>query len=215
MFPLGTAFVPGDVVSLRLFEPRYVHMMRDILQHDEMTFCSVLIMAGSEVGGGDRRADVGVRVFVDDCAATPEGGYVLVGRATDVVTVESWQPDDPYPRALVNICTSDVVSDRERTTVEGAISQLAQRVRLLLVGRAAIPQSLEIALRTIASGHHWTSQDSSQAEAALWGLVRCVPANAVDRLALLRATGLVQRTNILSRIVDHIAEVADFQRFDA
>ena len=45
MFPLGSVFVPGDMVSLRVFEDRYVAMVRDLLctNSEAMQFGTVLI----------------------------------------------------------------------------------------------------------------------------------------------------------------------------
>ncbi len=58
MFPLGTVVFPYTAVPLRVFEPRYQHLLDDVLGGDR-SFGSVLIERGSEVGGGDARFEVG------------------------------------------------------------------------------------------------------------------------------------------------------------
>ena len=61
MFPLGSVLLPGVVLPLHVFEPRYQQLVRDCLETDEHEFGVVLIDRGSEVGGGDSRTDVGCR----------------------------------------------------------------------------------------------------------------------------------------------------------
>ncbi|MEC8953734.1 MAG: LON peptidase substrate-binding domain-containing protein, partial [Actinomycetota bacterium] len=51
MFPLGMVLVPSGVLPLRVFEPRYRHMLEDLLPGNR-EFGVVLIERGSEVGGG-------------------------------------------------------------------------------------------------------------------------------------------------------------------
>ena len=55
MFPLGTVLLPGAVLPLHVFEPRYRQLVQDCLA-GEPEFGVVLIERGSEVGGGDQRA---------------------------------------------------------------------------------------------------------------------------------------------------------------
>ncbi|MGZ4700329.1 MAG: LON peptidase substrate-binding domain-containing protein, partial [Ilumatobacteraceae bacterium] len=60
MFPLGTVLLPGVVLPLHVFEPRYQQLVRDCLDASEHEFGVVLIDRGSEVGGGDSRLPIGV-----------------------------------------------------------------------------------------------------------------------------------------------------------
>lgn len=53
MFPLGTVLLPGAILPLHVFEPRYQQLVRDCLDAPEHEFGVVLIDRGSEVGGGD------------------------------------------------------------------------------------------------------------------------------------------------------------------
>jgi Lon protease-like protein len=67
LFPLGTVLVPGLVLPLHIFEPRYRQLVADLedLPEEEREFGVVAIREGGEVGSGTLRAlyDVG-------CAAT-------------------------------------------------------------------------------------------------------------------------------------------------
>ena len=59
MFPLGTPLVPGSLLPLQIFEPRYQQMISDVLESSEPEFGVVLIERGHEVGGGDIRSMAG------------------------------------------------------------------------------------------------------------------------------------------------------------
>ena len=59
MFPLGTVLLPGGLLPLRLFEPRYLALLSDVLQTDEPEIGFVLIERGHEAGGGDARFSTG------------------------------------------------------------------------------------------------------------------------------------------------------------
>ena len=50
MFPLGTVLLPGVVLPLFVFEPRYQQLVRDCLESAGNEFGVVLIDRGSEVG---------------------------------------------------------------------------------------------------------------------------------------------------------------------
>lgn len=49
LFPLNTVLFPGGVLPLKVFEARYIDMVRDCMKH-EKPFGIVLIKAGQEVG---------------------------------------------------------------------------------------------------------------------------------------------------------------------
>lgn len=103
MFPLGTALLPGDHLPLA-FEPRYQQLVHDCMAApDGPRFGVVLIARGHEVGGGDIRHDVGTvaRIVVD----TELGGghHRLECLAEERIRILRWLPDDPYPRAEVEV----------------------------------------------------------------------------------------------------------------
>ncbi len=63
----------------------------------------VLIAAGREVGGGDTRSDVGALAHITECADFGDGRYRLRCVMEERIRVLEWQPDDPYPRAAVEL----------------------------------------------------------------------------------------------------------------
>jgi hypothetical protein len=98
MFPLGSVVVPGMLLPLRVFEPRYRTMMADCMAGDR-TFGVVLIERGSEVGGGDMRTDVGTLTRVVRAEEQADGQWAVAALGTGRIKVDHWLPDDPYPRA--------------------------------------------------------------------------------------------------------------------
>ncbi|BBY23023.1 hypothetical protein MSTO_32280 [Mycobacterium stomatepiae] len=101
MFPLESAFLPNQDLPLRIFEPRYVALVRHCVDTGE-PFGVVLIARGREVGGGDSRCDVGVLCRIDDCVEQGADRYSLRCRTGERIRVREWLPDDPYPRASVS-----------------------------------------------------------------------------------------------------------------
>jgi Lon protease-like protein len=100
MFPLGTVLLPGMVLPLHVFEPRYRQMMRDVRSADDR-FGVVLITRGQEVGGGDVRTDVGTVARVVQAQEGDDGRWAVAAVGMARLRVERWLDDDPYPRAEV------------------------------------------------------------------------------------------------------------------
>ena len=123
MFPLGTVLLPGAVLPLHVFEPRYQQLVRDCLETSEHEFGVVLIDRGSEVGGGDTRSDVGVVAKMLQVAAMDGGRFAVITFGTRRIRVVEWLEDDPYPRADVEDWPDDpteVPADRIAATAARA-----------------------------------------------------------------------------------------------
>lgn len=101
MFPLGTVLLTGGALPLRVFEPRYLAMMQQVLSTDGR-FGVTLIERGSEVGGGDVRTDIGTLAVVVRAEGSPAGHLALLAVGTMRLRVRSWLTDDPYPAAVVD-----------------------------------------------------------------------------------------------------------------
>jgi len=71
LFPLNTVLFPGGHLSLRIFEPRYVDLVRRCLANTE-PFGVVLIKHGSETGEVDM-FDVGTLATIDDWQLGSDG----------------------------------------------------------------------------------------------------------------------------------------------
>ncbi len=216
VFPLGTAYLPGDRVELNVFETRYLDLLNDVLS-DGRQFVSVLISRGSEVGGGDERFPHGVLIHIDSVAPL-DNALRLEGRATAVVDVVSWLPDNPYPRACIKLRGNETLSSAERVKVARSLSLTAQRLRTLLEKISDTTTSLRFggavqsAVASIASGRWW-EENVSEAELdhVQWLIARCVPCGAMDRLDLLRPGSIQVRIQQIEQIIEHVSEMIEFQ----
>ena len=123
MFPLGSAILPGGVVPLRVFEPRYRRLVERCLD-DDGTFGTVLIGRGSEVGGGDLRTDVGSLLRIIDVRGAGDGSLELLAAATERLIVDAWLADDPHPWAEVHSDNGTVPSDVDLDRSSDALRHL-------------------------------------------------------------------------------------------
>jgi Lon protease-like protein len=128
MFPLGTVLLPGMVLPLHVFEPRYRQLVQDCEAGDG-EFGVVLIERGSEVGGGDVRTDVGTVAKIVQSQALPDGRYLLATVGARRLRVERWLDDDPYPRAEVadwpDVAPDDGEVDDQRRALEALVRRAA------------------------------------------------------------------------------------------
>jgi Lon protease-like protein len=97
VFALHAVTFPGERLHLRVFEARYLAMMRDVLP--DGPFVVVAIRRGQEVGGAYEAHRVGVRVAIVEHAVDAEGeGYHLDLVAGERVALVASLAQAPYPR---------------------------------------------------------------------------------------------------------------------
>lgn len=72
LFPLHTVLFPGGPLPLRIFEPRYMDMVRKSLR-EESAFGVVLIDGGTETGAITAAATVGTSARIADFYPLPDG----------------------------------------------------------------------------------------------------------------------------------------------
>ena len=87
MFPLGAVVFPGQLVPLRVFEPRYLRLVDDLVEQQVPGFGIALIERGHEVGGGDSRTEVGTMVSVEQLSGSFADGWSLVAKGTSRIAV--------------------------------------------------------------------------------------------------------------------------------
>ena len=76
LFPLRTVLVPGGALGLRIFETRYLDMVRDC-GRSGTGFGVCLILDGAEAGAPATPAAVGTEARIEDFDTTPEGLLAL------------------------------------------------------------------------------------------------------------------------------------------
>ena len=72
LFPLGTVLFPGGPLPLRIFETRYIDLVRRCLR-DGSGFGVVMIREGVEAGGPALTFDVGTYARIVDFSQQPDG----------------------------------------------------------------------------------------------------------------------------------------------
>ncbi len=79
LFPLRTVLFPQGLLPLRIFETRYLDMIRRVMREDA-GFGVVLIRTGAEVGEITELAEVGTWARVADFDQLPDGLLKIVAR---------------------------------------------------------------------------------------------------------------------------------------
>ena len=204
MFPLGSALLPGEVLPLNIFEPRYRALVENVLEAaDGPLFGVVLIARGHEVGGGESRHDVGTLARIESHVAMGAGRYQLYCRTEDRIRVNRWLPDDPYPLAEVELWP-DENNGTPVTAYE--YDSLLERIEFMygMLGKLAL-RAGEQTPRMPVPPDPWDPLGSR-----LYALARSIPMGDADRLAILTAPGADERIRALSEAVENTIEVAQF-----
>jgi hypothetical protein len=103
LFPLRTVLFPDGYLPLRIFEQRYLTMIRDCAR-DDSGFGVCLIREGEEAVSPVKTAEVGTLARIIDWYTLEDGLLGVSTTGTRRFSVESsWQQDDGLFRALVQI----------------------------------------------------------------------------------------------------------------
>lgn len=146
MFPLQSVLFPGAALPLHVFEPRYRELAEACLRGDGR-FGVVLIERGAEVGGGDSRFSIGTIARIIEAARTPDGRYLLATEGVERLRVRRWLPDDPYPRAEIDVLADPRRVEARAAELRDAVEQLLRRVLALwarLEPRAPGPETVQL-----------------------------------------------------------------------
>jgi Lon protease-like protein len=205
MFPLEVAMLPGEELPLRIFEPRYSALVSDCLSSDDPAFGVVLIAAGREVGGGDARSDIGALARITECADFGDGRYRLRCVMAERIRVLEWHPDDPYPRAAV-----EVWPDEPGAAVDvEAIRDVEDRM-IALFERIAAARGAQVDARDVVVG----ADASGDAAMWLYALASRVPMGQADRYAVLASPTVAARVGALRDAVETVTAMVEFQLSD-
>jgi len=108
LFPLGTVLMPGGRLPLQIFEPRYVQLLKDLLDgQDERlpVFGVIAIREGFEVGDDGVRAlhPVGCGALLTQAAALEDERFLVVSEGTDRFRLDAIDESagTPYTTARV------------------------------------------------------------------------------------------------------------------
>jgi uncharacterized protein len=127
LFPLQTVLFPGGPLSLRIFEPRYLDLVRRCLK-EQGTFGVVLILEGAEAGPVTSLAATGSSARLVDFETLPDGllGVVCVGERRFRV-LRHWREGNG-----LNVAEVDYLAERAPCPLPAALAHLAELLRELL-----------------------------------------------------------------------------------
>lgn len=217
VFPIGTAYLPGEKVVLRVFETRYLELMDDIANTD-FSFVSVLIEQGSEVGGGDRRFPYGVLLKVHNVLET-DMGLAVEATAQHRVKILTWLDTHQYPSGVYEFMVDSEPTQNQVHEAASSISLLAQRIRTLHVMLNMVnpvtntAMAADSALTTLAGGRWWgPGVSSAEVDRAFWTIAALVPCGPLDRYELLLPDSILRRISLLKNTIEHVSEIVAFQQ---
>jgi len=187
MFPLGSVVLPGVGLPLQIFEPRYRALVMTCLTQDRL-FGSVLIERGSEVGGGDQRGTVGALIRIVQAEEAPDGRWAVMGVGIERLRVLEWLPDDPFPRALV-----EVWPDGDTTPETDFLVAKTLEATVNLMDRLGVDRN----------DHQLRPELDGDLSIASYQLTALSPLGPLDRLAALKASDPDTR---LTSLIDSLAE---------
>jgi len=127
LFPLGTVLFPGGPLRLRIFEPRYLDMVRRCLK-EARAFGVVLILEGAEAGTVASVADTGTSARLVDFDTLPDGllGIDCIGEQRFRVR-RRWQQGDG-----LNLAEVDYLPDDPPCALPAELAHLGELLRELL-----------------------------------------------------------------------------------
>ncbi len=208
MFPLGSVLLPGGILPLHVFEPRYRDMIRDCLRADgDPEFGQALISRGWETGGGDDRVMVGTVAQMLQVDAIDENRY-----GTRRIRINAWLPDDPYPIADVDDWP-DLDPDPPGLAADVATAHARVNAARVLARRVA---------ERLDDGPGWSDFGGTPLDAddeeisddpvlATYHLAALAPLGPADRFRLLAAPGPAQRLDLLEQILDDVEAMLRFR----
>ena len=192
MFPLGSVLFPAMPLALRVFEERYLKMMGAVLDSESPEFGVVLIERGSEVGGGDKRFDVGTTARVLQIEA-PDGPLQVLARGGQRFRVTQWLQEEPYPQAEVEFLEEFDATDIEGDGVASAEQSVRDTLAFLKDLDLSLPWPTDIEL----------AEDLVQ---RAWQLAGIAPLGTLDHQDLLHSVGINELLRDTKRIVDDALE---------
>jgi Lon protease-like protein len=191
IFPLGSVLMPAMPLSLRIFEERYLKLLGDLMMSEAPEFGVVLIERGPEVGGGEKRLEIGTLASVTDIG-TLDQFYGLESTGTQRFRVNAWLPDDPYPMADIDFIPDLIWND----SLMPARVHLETKVRSLL--------ALASEFGDLQYGPDTELSDNPMD--ACWQLAGVLPVGAMDQQDLLESQSAEE---LISKTVDIVVALEE------
>jgi uncharacterized protein len=181
LFPLNIVLFPGGALPLRIFETRYVDMVRRCM-HGSQAFGVALIREGNEVGPAET-FEVGTLAKIVDFHQLSDGllGVSCIGEQRFRIRSRRRQPDG------LNLAEVDWLAP------EPAVAVPPQHARLAELLRSVLPQLGEV----------YTGIEMRLEDAAWVGhrLAEILPIPLTDKQRCLELDDPIERLDVLSPLV--------------
>ena len=192
MFPLSSVIFPKSLFTLRVFEPRYLELVKECVMTGR-GFGVCLIAKGHEVGGGDERYDYGTVSEILQAVEIGSGQLAIscVGRKR--FRVLRWLEDSPYPKATVEIeevPDSELIKQEQVDELRPVLLKIADTVSKL----SGIKQD-----KVVPSSTNMIEEIYHLAEHSYLG--------AYDRYKVLSSETLEARFNLLFQLLRDLDEM--------
>jgi Lon protease-like protein len=142
LFPLRAVLVPGLVLPLHIFEPRYRLMIQTLRERpeDERGFGIVAIRPGAdpEAEGMAALYEVGTMARLTKVDPLPDGRYDIVTVGARRFTIESLDTSLPYAQAEVHLQGEPVGDPMRATELSCTATRLLVEYRALIAGWGVI-----------------------------------------------------------------------------
>jgi uncharacterized protein len=184
LFPLNTVLFPGGILPLRIFEPRYLDMVKDCMRNDH-GFGVCMIIQGEEVGQHTASAALGCEARIVDFDQTPDGLLAITAQGARRFHVEQVKIKN---NGLV-MGEVSWLSDVPEQIIEPEhflLSQILQRV----LDKADI---------------HFDKKQLENADWVSWRLAEWLPLSNLER------QGLLQEANARLRLQSLLEKIPNFQ----
>jgi uncharacterized protein len=192
LFPLNTVLFPGGALPLRIFETRYVDMVRHCMR-DGSSFGVVLILTGAEVGAIGDMAEVGTTARIVDFNPTPDGllGITCMGDRKFRIS-KRWQQSDG-----LNLGDVEYLPSEKSIELPDEYRHLGELLRGIL------PE-----LAQARGGDLYANVVGDFTDAAWVGCrwAEILPLSLADRLGLLELEDPLVRLSKLSPLVRRVAD---------
>lgn len=141
LFPLRTVLVPGLVLPLHIFEPRYRLMVRTLAEapEDERGFGIVAMRPGcTEADGLAGIYEMGTMARITRVDALPDGRYDIVTVGARRFSIESLDDGLPYTRAQVRLHDEPIGEPGRTRALAADAVRLLEEYRDVIAGWGVI-----------------------------------------------------------------------------
>jgi Lon protease-like protein len=183
IFPLRTVLFPGGFLPLRIFEQRYLTMVRDCASSDS-GFGVCLIREGEEAVSPVKTADIGTHAQLVDWYTLEDGLLGISAVGTVRFMLEScWRQDDGLFRGKVHVIPepSPCEVPEQYSLLSDVLSRFMEKV-----------------------GEHYPDYTPDRLQDAVWlgyRLAELLPLSGIEKQHLLELTDPIERLQSLMDIL--------------